>query len=349
MAPSGRVSFGRKVESIDAIATRILADGISVQDVQALRHAIYGRDGRIDREEVETLFRINDQARHSGNNPEWYDFFIEALTDYFVWKQEPACYISDADVEFLTKLIQHDGHFDGRTEFALVVNILWRLLDAPPALVELALRGIRETVLVESDPLYGLGDRTPGVIDAIDVDLMRRVIFGAAGFGRITVSRAEADLLFDLNNASIEIENDPAWEEFFVTAICHHVLHPTGTSAMIERNEAVRREEWLAERRPAADMLKQTVRSVSDGSFLGVMKGFFGSVMPEPLPPEDVVSDDLGGPEPEITDDEAKWLIGRITQDLRHHHTEKAVLERIAAEVHVIHPLLRPLMTEMGV
>lgn len=346
MSSTGRVTFGRKVESIGAIADRILADGISAQEVLALRSAIYGRDGTIDRAEAETLFRINEASRHGANSVEWYELFVEALTDYFVWRQEPAGYISDEDVSFLIKMIDRDGHFDGRTEFALVVNILWRLLDAPPALVELALRGIRETVLSSDHALYGIGERTPGVIDSLDVELMRRVIFGAAGCGRITVSRAEADLVFDINDASQEADNDPAWQEFFVTVISHHVLHPEGTAPLIDRDEAMRRDAWMTERRGAGDTLRQAARSVGDGSFLGNIKSLFGDVMPEPPP----LADDLDavGGRSEVNDEEAQWLSTRITNDLRHHRSEKALLERISAEVHVNHPLLRSLMTEMG-
>ena len=103
------------------------------------------RDGIVDREEAKLVFHLNEVAG-TGNDQAWYDFFVEALTDYFVWKQEPLGYLSDEDADFLVAQITRDGKIDDNTEFGLLVNIIHRLRVSPEKVVLLTLRGVKETV-----------------------------------------------------------------------------------------------------------------------------------------------------------------------------------------------------------
>ncbi len=71
-----------------SMATAALASTtrISPQDVIMLRRETFG-DGSVTREEAEALFRIEDSSAEKCAG--WSEFFVEALTDYFVHQEQP--------------------------------------------------------------------------------------------------------------------------------------------------------------------------------------------------------------------------------------------------------------------
>ena len=63
----------------------VAADGrISADDVLRLRRAIY-QNGGIDRDKAEALFRLNRD--HKRRDPAWAEFYVEALSDFFHWRE----------------------------------------------------------------------------------------------------------------------------------------------------------------------------------------------------------------------------------------------------------------------
>ena len=71
--------------TLGELETEVLSSGsISAEGVLALRRAIYG-DGEIKHDEADFLFHLNQKS--GQNDPTWDEFYVEALTDYFVWKR----------------------------------------------------------------------------------------------------------------------------------------------------------------------------------------------------------------------------------------------------------------------
>ncbi|MCL4193827.1 MAG: hypothetical protein KJZ87_18965, partial [Thermoguttaceae bacterium] len=63
-----------------------------------------------------------------------------------------------------------------------------------------------------------------GSIGADDVQTLRRAIFGPGSTAGTGVSKSEAELLFELNQATDSNSNHASWFELFVEAIKRHVL-----------------------------------------------------------------------------------------------------------------------------
>lgn len=221
------------------LAGEILADDrVDARDLARLKAAI-GREGAITREEAELLFHINDASR--GNDPGWKVYFVRSLTDHVFAGQEAPFSVSEEDGRFLAERISRDGRIDGRTEFDLLVDIVAVAETCPEALVKLALEALKESVLAGGGVLFGKGRRRRGVIDDADVDIVRRVIHGGGGERGAAVSRDEAEILFELNNATAEKENSPAWQGLFVEAIANYLLFEGETPDRVDRAEAA----WL--------------------------------------------------------------------------------------------------------
>ena len=66
----------------------------------------------------------------------------------------------------------------------------------------------------------------------------------SAAMVNVAITRSEAELLFDIADATNEAENDPAWTDLFAKAIANAIMAASGYSAP-NREEALRREAWL--------------------------------------------------------------------------------------------------------
>ena len=224
--------------TLGELETEVLSSGsISAEGVLALRRAIYG-DGEIKQDEADFLFHLNQKS--GQNDPAWDEFYVEALTDYFVWKREPDGQLSDDDARLLIDRIGGDGVIEHPTELKLLSNILYRAQEVPQSLRIFALKAIRDTVLSNDPQVIGAG-RQPGVIDEADVQMIQKIIYGLGSDGGIAIDKEEADLLFDLNNRSAKANNHASWSTLFVKAITMYVLFKGDSPNRIDEAEA----RWL--------------------------------------------------------------------------------------------------------
>lgn len=233
-------------EELASVAAEVLADGtLTADEVLTLRQGVY-KDGVVNREEAEFLFHLDGES--TSNDDSWTDFFVQSLTDFFVSHQHPPGVLSKEDGDFLVDRITGDGRIDRKTEFELLLAIVEPAKSCPEIVVSLLLKAVRDTVLMGGGVLFGPARRRLGIIDDNDVEVMRKVLYGIGGGGGFTVSRAEAEMLFDLNDATVEKENAAAWQELFVTAVGNYLMFPRGPQPVIGAEEYTRRQEWLESR-----------------------------------------------------------------------------------------------------
>ena len=74
---------------------------------------------------------------------------------------------------------------------------------------------------------------------------MRRLLFSAGSEGNIGVTRHEAELLFDINDALKGAPVDPTWTELFKQAVGNSVLFQSTWAP--DAAAEIHREAWLAE------------------------------------------------------------------------------------------------------
>ena len=56
------------------------------------------------------------------------------------------------------------------------------------------------------------------------VDILRRIVYAFGGNGAVAMAKSEAEVLFDLNDATAGADNDPSWNDLFVKAIASYVM-----------------------------------------------------------------------------------------------------------------------------
>ena len=194
-------------------------------DVLRLRRSYYD-DGRITAEEADTIFALNDAC--PVQDPAWAECFIETIADYLVDQAEPEGYLTVENAVWLMQRIGRDGRVDTKTELELLINVLDKARWAPQSLVTFALEQIRYAVVDGTGPLRSGSTLEPGVVSAADVDLLRRILYSFGGDGNIAITQPEADILFDIEEATTGADNHPSWGDLFVKAIANCVLSASG-------------------------------------------------------------------------------------------------------------------------
>jgi len=334
------------VPNLDPAAVIEAKGAISADDLLILRQSVF-RDGVVSRAEAETIFRLDSNCIDKAGV--WHEFYVDALTDYFVWKSKPPQYVSEEAAGFLIDHIARDGRIAGATALELLVNIVHWADAVPESLTVLMLQAVKDSVLTPDQAAYGRG-RNAGVVTAADVLLVRRAIYAPAGEGSYTVSRREAEMIFDINNATVAADNDPAWQDLFVKAIANHLMFPRSAPKAVSAADYERREEWLEERRGVARLLADVGRAAAS---FDVAEGWaswdpFGvRAAAERKVREDMRTGEALAREG-IDEAEARWLLQRMAEDNTLHENERALLSFIRDNSANVHPLLAVLFDQVA-
>ena len=214
---------------------------ITAEDTLAMRRLVWP-DGKIDPGEAEAIFDLNTAVK--GSSREWVDFFVEAISVYVVHQQAPEGYVDDAKAAWLMAKIDSDGRVDSLGELELLVKILEDATNVPEQLKSYALAQIETIVLTGVGPTRDGGSLNAGSISASEVKLLRRLLFAQAGDGPGTISRAEADMLFRIKDATLGADNAPEWQRLFVQAVGNHLMAHTDYHP-ISRDRAAQLDSFM--------------------------------------------------------------------------------------------------------
>ena len=122
--------------NLDELKKDLLSDGIiDVEEVETMKHKIY-EDGKVDREEANFLFELNDAVTGKDNAPEWKELFIDAITAYVLEDEMSPDVIDEDEADYLYEQINGDGQIDD-TERALLENIKAKAKNFPEKLASL--------------------------------------------------------------------------------------------------------------------------------------------------------------------------------------------------------------------
>lgn len=293
---------------------------IGAEDVITLRRHYFGDDA-ISLREGEELFALAERIGDTDCR-EWHQFFSEAITLLLVDQIEPQGYLSDANADWFIARIKADGHVLLKSEFETLLRVMERAREVPDRLAAFAL-GLVKDVTLNGDGTAITGERhAPGVVTGADVDALRRTLFVASSEGFGSVTRAEAEVLYDIADATAGADNDPAFDDLFARAVGNHLLSGAGRRAP-DRKEALRRQAWLDERQPLGSAIGATLRGLVFGRREAPVE------IALPAPATEIV-----------TSEEAAWLQSRLHRDGRISGAERALLAFLRSEAAQIDPSL---------
>lgn len=309
----------------------------SIRDVDVLRlKSSYHCDGIITTAEAEALLRINQACLIQ--DAAWPDFFVEALTDYIVYQVLPEGYVTSEGAEWLLTRVVKNGNVARKTELDLIVNVLDKSRWSPVSLSRVALQQVKRAVVDGDGPLRAGEMSEKGRISEPEVELVRRILYAFGGDGNVAVTRAEAEVLFDINDAIVDPEANPAWTDLFVKAVTNVVMAASG-QAVPTREEALRRDTWLEDR---GELSPGAVLSALVTSSLDAVRNAYQEQSSEERALArlehqriEIITNEV------ITQAEAGWLCDRIGRDGRLTPNEAALIAYLKKESPNIHPDLQ--------
>ncbi|MCC5979204.1 MAG: hypothetical protein JJU21_14165 [Salinarimonas sp.] len=300
---------------------------LTPQDVLAMRRHYFANNA-ISLREGEELFAIAAMIGDEGCR-EWHQFFAEAITELLVHQVSPPGYLSEENARWFMDRIMEAGHVLLKTEFETLLRVMERARHVPDCLAAFGLKLVSDVVLSGDGTSVTGEQHAPGIVTKADVDALRRVLFVASSEGFGAVSRAEAEVLFDIADATADADNDPGFDDLFARAIGNHVLCGIGRHAPCP-DEARRRETWLDETRPL-------------GSGIGsILRGMFGSRTTQSI-------QSMQGPafgDETVCSEEALWLKGRIRRNGKVCSAQREFLHFLSREARHIDPMLDRLIAE---
>jgi hypothetical protein len=318
------------------ILARVKSRGtVSADDAMAARRAVYGDDGAINPNEIEMLFRIDEAAETS--DAAWSALLVEAGTDYDVHQREPSGYIDEANANWLVSRISADGVVKSATELELLMKVLEAAQSSPESLVKFGLRQVELAVVGGGGPLADGGKLEPGRVTRGEAALVRRILYAFGGDAGIAITRPEAEVLFDINDASAGADNDPEWTDLFVKATANCIMAASGY-AVPPRDVALARERWLDS--PSAGV-GGFFSKMAAGGLKGILKAYTAPSEKEWAARNALQQGRIRSAEV-ITEDEAGWLAQRIGDHLD--DNEKALLRFIREEAPEVHPSFKKLI-----
>lgn len=272
------------------------------------------KDGIVSRGEAEALFRLNDSL--SAADPEWASRFREAVKDYLLTREPPEGWVTDEEADWLLAQVRRDGVTPSLDEIDLLLAVLRHADGAPEKLSRYTLEAISKRIIAD------------GAADADMVERMRFALHAGAGEAGLWVSRHEATLLFQTNDAIAMARNAKTWNDLFARAIGNHLLaraHPEPKSIQ----EALSREAWL----------KDTSTDV--GGFFSRMGGSFLSgnwfetvtySSGKAAAARQAAAEAADKAAAKVTEDENNWFLKRLGWDAKISPAERALIEFLKRE-----------------
>jgi len=297
--------------SLETQLAAIGTDGyVTSDEVLFMRRSVFV-DGVAQAAELDALFGLGDRA--PDGDPEWLQFFAEAAADFYLREEEPEGYLTPEEFASLQHRVTRNSVKASTLECTLLVKLMEVAIQTPPEMARFTGEHLKHAIM----------DKPDGpVVDKKDAMLLRRYLFAAGGDGNIAVTRGEAELLFDINDAVQTAQNNPAWTELFVQGIINHLMAHLGYTAP-SREEAFRSNAWASD------------HSVNIGGFFkrmlsGGLSAFGDAHRQSSAQAAQNAKRDVDAAQAaKVTPSEANWLATRIGRDGAFDQNERQLIDRM--------------------
>jgi hypothetical protein len=206
----------------------------------------------------------------------------------------------------------------------------------PASLVTFALAQVRAAVVNGDGPLRLGQVPMRGVIAEREVELVRAILCALGSDSSLAITRAEAEMLLDINAALAASPARPAWTDLFVKAVANVLMSSAGYAAPprkialgAEKSSGPRREPW-----PIAaltTMVALSLNSVRDAYHRQSLEERALSRLERQR--IEIVTNE------EMTDIDGRWLTDRLSGDISLSATEEALLAYARREKLIADPM----------
>ena len=213
-------------------------------DLHALRRQLY-RSLPLRDEQAERIFAAHQEM--PAKDERWLEFFLEALTDYFLAQRGDRVDLTGPAEDQLLKLVGGRSPITDLGHRQLILRIFFRSTEVSERYRGLVLDMAHHHLMHDDRRLLADLPRQAGTIDIVDLQLIRRLVFGAGGQYACSVDRATANFLLDLDQPSFTMIDQEAWRHLYVKGMSIHLVGSTSLEDHVRSERDNRASAWLAE------------------------------------------------------------------------------------------------------
>lgn len=313
--------FDRHAPAFREIAARGV---IKATDVERLRHD-YLAGGELSENTADALFALDRSC--VIQDVSWPLLFVDTVTDYIVAQAEPQGYVTVGKAAWLKDRATSEGRLDRLSCLELLIRVLEVSRWSPPSLAAFVLRHIETDVVTGKGPLRTAATTGRGRVSKVAVEYMRRVLAATNRENSGTITRAEAEVLLDIHDATIATENCLEWTELFTKAMADLLMTASGYAGP-NRASLLSPVPWLMNAQGFHDVLATyKPRTFEDRALAHLEHHKVEIITAEPI---DVI--DPG------------WLARRLGSVPELAPASKALLSYLRNQPRTLHPALLPLL-----
>ncbi len=228
---------------LTAVSVEDIRSRGSIKDSDVLKLQRVLQDGPgMAAEDAEQLFALDAACR--VKDPAWYPFLIEMVSDCIVCQVKPEGYMVRDKAAWLIRQLTVHGQVGTRAGLDVLCSVMRRSRWSPPSLAVFGLGLIKTAVVSGEGPLRGGNAPEPAAIVASEVAVIAELLDTFGGAAALPITRAEADVLLEINRALAPGNSSPAWTELFVRAVGNAALSGLGLSVP-DRRAALASDAWL--------------------------------------------------------------------------------------------------------
>lgn len=191
--------------------------------------AIIYEDARINEEECNVLFELNNHFSDRENDQSWTTLFVKGVTDFVLVEEHTPGVLDEEEAKFIIDKINADGKID-HNEKALLISITTNAEETSEEFRKFVFEAFKRTIL------------TDDLIDDEEISSIKSIIYGTGGAGGLDIHRSEAEWLFELHqHISHQYPLSKSWKALMVDAISRHVLEDEESPDEVDEEEV----EWL--------------------------------------------------------------------------------------------------------
>ncbi|HEX4199844.1 MAG TPA: hypothetical protein VHZ26_20600 [Caulobacteraceae bacterium] len=310
---------------------------LSADDAVAIRRIVFSGDCTVSQDEADALFKLNADAGELS--PEWSALFVEAMVDHVVRQAAPEGYVDEAKADWLIASVSKYRRLRA-DEIEMLIYVLEQADQTPAKLSAFVLAMLKSLILWKAEH--------QGRVSPEDVERLRRALYAAGGEASDGVTRHEADLLFDINDALKTTPAEPAWTDLFVRGVANAVLFKALWTP--DAAAETKREAWLEDTsiHPFARLAGLAhAKATGAGMIEGLREVIHWDFANHDLEPAEAADEALEADAGQLTAEEAQWLAGRIGRDGRLDANERALVAFIRDNARTVDPSLQSLIDQL--
>jgi len=307
------------------------ANMVSADDVRVLRRAVDAA-GDITTADVETIVALSRAVAMADVS--LTTLISDMLIDLTVHQARPEGHVDTDTAQWLAALLAPEGRAQTPSDIEILVTVIEKADLVPDWLSALALKQVADAVMRGTGAARGARPGLAGVVTGDDIALLQRILFAYGGAGAVAITRCEAEVLFDLHDATLEADNHEDWVPLFVKALANFLMSASWYDVP-SREEALKQDRLLSSRIGVA------------GSFTIGLANELRGLLPareDNSPAAYAFCARKGDMGAAIRAADARWLASRIGRDGRFSATEQGLLTFMRKEGPPLDPALQTLV-----